>query len=494
MLRSRHIGLVCLAIFTFTFASEAQSGASAIIASAQRTGKAPVIIIPGISGSELIDSHTGKTVWFSLKRGKDDDARLPMTSAVLSQNRDSLRAGDIIRAVKVPVLPDVEVYQALIDALIERGYTEGDWRHPKATDVFYVFAYDWRRDNVESAQLLMQKMIAVKRAVRKPKLKFDIIAHSMGGLIARYAAMYGSADLPRDGVTPVPTWAGAAHINKLMMFGTPNEGSFSSLDALLNGYPIIADRKLPFVDDLRPEDVMSNPSTFQLIPHQASARFFDEDLKPIKIDLYDPATWAKYGWGAVNDPKFLAKLKDGDKSVLSAKERKALTDPKNPNIDDRLLARTTVAQVRAYFASALNRAKRFHAALDAVTKSVPIQLFAYGSNCKPTLDAAIIIRDDKKDRWVTIVEPRDLKTSAGVDIKKDALKTALYSTGDGRVTTRSLLNEAGELISSAAGTAASLFSLKSSFFGCSSHTQLFLDKPIQESFLGALDVEKPKQP
>ena len=133
-------------------------------------------------------------------------------------------------------------------------------------------------------------------------------------------------------------------INKLMMFGTPNEGSARSLDALLNGYPIIADRKLPFVDDLRPEDVMANPTAFQLIPHQASARFLDEDLQPLKLDLYDPKTWEKYGWGAINDPKFLAKLRGGNRSVLSEKELKALNDPKDKNADDRLLARTSVAQ------------------------------------------------------------------------------------------------------------------------------------------------------
>ena len=107
---------------------------------------------------------------------------------------------------------------------------------------------------------------------------------------------------------PVPTWAGAPYINKLMMFGTPNEGAFSSFDSLINGYPIVADRKLPFVDDLRPEDVMTCPSAFQLIPHQSSARFLDENLQPIKVDIYDPATWVKYGWGAISDPRFLGKL------------------------------------------------------------------------------------------------------------------------------------------------------------------------------------------
>ncbi|MEJ7711532.1 MAG: hypothetical protein WKF84_17125 [Pyrinomonadaceae bacterium] len=64
----------------------------------------------------------------------------------------------------------------------------------------------------------------MKRKLNRPDLRFNIIAHSMGGLVARYAAMYGDADLPRDAEDLKPTWAGA-NINKVFMFGTPNEGS-----------------------------------------------------------------------------------------------------------------------------------------------------------------------------------------------------------------------------------------------------------------------------
>ena len=175
MLKPLPLLLFLLAFVTCAFDTTAQTPTpTPIPRAATATGKDPIIIIPGISGSELINPKTGKKVWFSVKRDKDDDLRLPMLSPVLASDRDSLRVGDIIREVKLPVLPDVEIYQTLIDALIERGYTEADWKHPKATDVFYVFAYDWRRDNVESAQLLMQKMIAAKRALRKPGLKFDI--------------------------------------------------------------------------------------------------------------------------------------------------------------------------------------------------------------------------------------------------------------------------------------------------------------------------------
>ena len=460
----------------------------------QTTGKNPVIIIPGIQGSELVNSQTGKLVWFAVRREKDDDLRLPMTSANLARNRDNLVAKDIIRAVKLPgVLPDIEVYQGLIDSLKARGYAEADWNKPQAADVFYVFAYDWRRDNVETARLLIQKIEAVKRAVKRPDLKFDIIAHSMGGLIARYAAMYGTADLPLEGRKPVPTWAGGRHINKLLMFGTPNEGSFDAFVGAINGSTVVSTRNLPFIDDFRPEDVLTTPALFQLMPHQTAVRFLDENLQPLKIDLYNPATWQKYGWGAVNDPKFLSKLKDADRLAKENKDIQPVKLGKDANFDDRILAETTSAQVRAFFATVLNRAKRFNLALDAPTKKSPILLYAYGGNCQPTLDAAVLMHNDKKDRWLTITDARDIKTSGGREIKKDEVKAAMFTLGDGRVTKSSLLaenpaSEGGtkELISN--------FSLKSSFFGCGLHTQLFLEKTIQDSFLSALVVETTKQP
>ncbi len=458
----------------------------------QATGKNPVIIIPGVSGSKLVNPKTGKTVWFSVRRDKDDDLRLPMTSPILSRNRDSLIVEDIIRSVEVlPILPDVEVYQSLIDALEARGYTEAQWDKPQATDVFYVFPYDWRRDNVETAHLLMRRMTAVKRALRKPGIKFDIIAHSMGGLVARYAAMYGMSPLPAS--RPVPNWSGAAHMNKLMMFGTPNEGSFNSMDALMNGYPIIANRRLPLIDDLRPEDVMTSPAVYQLIPHQTSARFLDENLKPINVDIYNVDNWIKYGWGSIADPKFLGKLRDAERLAIKNKDIKPQKRRAGDNYEDGLVSQLTFAQVRAFKSSALNRARRFHRALNVTVRSSPVQLYAYGGNCEQTLDALVLIHDASKDRWTTLTDAKDIKTSSGTDIKKEDVRTAMFVEGDGRVTKRSLLAESN-LPNNGGPDIKRMIPLTSSFLGCGKHTKLFLEKPIQDSFFSSLVVEQQQQP
>lgn len=463
---------------------------SCIAVSAQTTGKEPVIIIPGLQGSELIDP-TGKTIWFSIHRGKVDDIRLPITSTVMSRNRDGVRAGDIIRKVDLKLLPDVEVYKALTDALESKGYTEAKWNAPRATDVYYVFPYDWRRDNVETAHLLIQKMAAVRRALRRPNLKFDIVAHSMGGLIARYAAMYGMSDLPVG--PPVPNWSGANYIDKLMMFGTPNEGSFTAFEALLDGSPVVADRKLPLIDDFRTEDVFSIPSIYQLLPHNSQMRFLDEDLKPVAVDLYDPKTWEKYHWGALYDPKYLSKLRDAATLAATNKEIKPKPLDKKANLDDRQTSQTTFAQARAFLAAALDRAKRFAVALDAPVKKVPIEIYAYGGNCAQTLDGAVLV-SDKDNMWTTIIDGKDIKSKDGKELKKDEVKAAIYSLGDGRVTQRSLLASDQTMVDGKPEFANAIFPVASSFFSCGSHTKLFLEKPIQDSFLSALVVEKTNQP
>ena len=475
--------IATLFLLSITFITQAAS---------QATGKNPVIIVPGVQGSKLVNPKTGRTVWFSFKRDKDDDLRLPMASPVLGRNRDSLQATDIIRSVGVlPFLPDIEVYQSLIDALQERGYKEATWDDPQATDVFYVFPYDWRRDNVETAHRLMSRMAAAKRSLGKPGLKFDIIAHSMGGLVARYAAMYGTSPLPAG--RAVPNWSGAKHINKLMMFGTPNEGSFGAMDALLNGHPVVANRRLPLIDDLKPDDVMTSPAVYQLLPHPASARILDEDLKPMNVDLYDVNSWLKYGWGPITDPKFLGKLRDARRLSATNKNIKPQRPGKKTSREDRLFHQLSFAQVRAFLSSALDRARRFHLALDAPSRSSPVQLFAYGGNCEPTLDAMALIYDPTKDRWTTLLEAKDIKTSSGIEIKKDAVRETLFSEGDGRVTKRSLLGERDTNTGGASATAGRI-TFQSSFLACGSHTKLFLEKPIQDSFFSSLIVESHKQP
>lgn len=377
-------------------------------------GRLPVIIIPGLIGSELINKNTKEKVWFDLGRSKDDDLRLPISSN-LKNNRDNLIPGDILRKIQlVRLTPEIEIYQKLIDTLRVDGFTEGKFDEPKAgddADTFYVFAYDWRLDNVENAQNLLTKIDAVRTKLNRPDLKFNIIAHSMGGLIARYAAMYGKADLRTR--NPRPTWRGNAYINSISMVATPNSGALSSLDSLLNGFSLFGSGKLnlPFIQNLSKYDLFTIPSVYQLLPHTGTARAFDENLKPIKIDVLNSATWEKYGWTAFTDADFAKKF--------SAEEQR---------------------QAKSYFNAVLLRAKLFHTALDA-SPSVksPIPMFYLGAECRPTIDGMIIRKDAKKNVWKTEFGTTSYEKANGEKVTKEQTEAVLLTPGDGVVPKRSLI-------------------------------------------------------
>jgi pimeloyl-ACP methyl ester carboxylesterase len=422
----------------------------------QQTGKAPIIVIPGITGSELVNSQTGKLIWFQPFRSKDDDIRLPI-SPDLEKNRDSLVPGDIIRGVRFfRFLPEVEIYERLINALEKRGgYNEANWDDPGENghqDAFYVFPYDWRRDNVETARLLIRKVEDLKKRLGKPDLRFNIIAHSMGGLVSRYAAMYGDSDIPAG--RPDPSWAGGKHFEKIFLLGTPNEGSVSALNALLNGHTYLGGRlNLPFVRNVNRFDVFSLPSAYQLLPHKGSFTVYDEDLKPMDIDLYDPQTWNEYDW-----------------TIWKAKGfEKRLTEPEQE-----------VAMV--YFRTALKRAERFEEALNATSRRpAQVSFYLIGADCKDTPAAFILRRNEKRDQWITQFRPTSFRRSNGEQVTSEDLKKILFANGDSVVTKRSL---AGKIPSATGGPQGS--TVAAELYHCESHTRLVTNTEIQDKLFNYL--------
>ena len=416
---------------------------------ASRTGKTPVIIIPGLTGSELVNAKTGEEVWFKARRAKDDDLRLPI-SPVLSRNRDDLVTRDIIRSVQfLKILPETEIYERLIVALEARGYREARWETAKrgdSQDTFFVFPYDWRRDNVESSRLLVRRIENLKRRLGRADLKFNVIAHSMGGLIARYAAMYGNADIPS--AAPKPSWAGARHFEKIFLLGTPNEGSVASLNSLLNGFSYIGGGlNLPFIQNISRFDVFTIPSIYQLLPHEGSFLVYDEGLKPLAVDLYDPEVWEKYDWAIWRDDDF-------SKKFTPAEQRNA----------------------QAYFRAALLRAKRFQAALDANTsEKVPVSFYLVGADCKETSNAILLRRNEKKSRWETHFKADAFTSASGEKVTDQQIKPLLFALGDSVVTKRSLAGE-----SLIAGGRKTVLPIVSELYQCESHNKLVTNPEIQD--------------
>ncbi|MFZ1699925.1 MAG: hypothetical protein WBO10_00540 [Pyrinomonadaceae bacterium] len=422
-------------------------------------GKNPIILVPGLSGSELVNKNTGERIWFKTFRSKSEDLRLPV-STELSKSRDSIVPGDILRGVKIGPIPVTDIYGGFIQTMeVRGGYYEETWEAPSEQgyhDSLYVFAYDWRLDNVLNAQRLIRSVEALKKKLKKPKLKFDIVAHSMGGIISRYAIMYGDDDLPAGNRKPTPTWAGSKHFDKVILMGTPNEGSVSSLGAMVNGFTIGGLRiDLPFVQDTSKFTVFTIPTSYELLPAPGTLRAFDENLEPLDIDIYDPQTWSKYGWNPIDDKDFVKEF--------SPTERRAAP---------------------AFFTAQLSRAKRLSEALTAAPgKSVGVTFFVVGSDCRAAADAIVVYHERNSEEWKTLFRPRSFTRSDGVKVSEDEVKKVMYAMGDGVVTTRSL--EA--VTQSKAAGIVSILDGGSGKFICEDHNKLAANSRIQDYIIGVLD-------
>ncbi|MGB8508022.1 MAG: hypothetical protein WCD76_06445, partial [Pyrinomonadaceae bacterium] len=153
----------------------------------------------------------------------------------------------------------------------------------------------------------------------------------------------------------------------------------------------------------------------------------------------------------------------------------------------------TLAELDGYFAAVLTRARRFHEAVDVgeTTGTRPVALFAFGGDCEETLAAPVIMRDEKRGRWTTLVSPRSLRTPAGRRLSRKEVIRAMYEPGDGRVTRPSLLGQ-----NLGAGRAGDFYEttlpVAYAAFACDLHSDLQSNKTLQDNALTLLVNEMMK--
>lgn len=429
--------------------------AVAVTVSAQ--DRNPVILIPGLTGSELRDKKTGERVWFKTRKSKSEDLRLPISTDI-TKMADGLEATDILREVKIGPFPVTDVYGGFIKAMEQRGgYREESWTEPGEdghTNALYVFAYDWRLDNVVNARLLVRTVERLKKRLGKPDLKFDVVAHSMGGIIARYAVMYGDSDLPTGRRAAKPAFAGSKHFDKVILLGTPNEGSALALNALLNGFSIGGLRiDLPWAQDTSKFAVFTIPSLYQLLPAPGTAKIYNDELQPVSIDIYDPQTWNKYGWSVMQDKKFSARFSRGESRIA---ER--------------------------YLAAALARARQLHEALAAANgESGHTRFYPVGADCKSVLDGIVFVKEED-GKWKTLLKAKGFKRSDGQKVADADIREVIQSPGDGVVAARSL-----EASTQAAKLGlSSIYSGVPTKFFCEDHNKLAANSRIQDYVISVL--------
>ena len=355
----------------------------------------PVIVIPGLLGSELVQEETERVVWGAFRGdaanpNDDEGARLislPMEMGTpLRDLHDDVRSNGALREFRLRVLGlpiNLQAYQSIMQTLGVGGYRDdsgslGAIDYGDEHFTCFQFDYDWRRDNVENAQLLhdfiqtktayLQEEYAKRYGIENANIQFDIVAHSMGGLLTRYYLRYGNEDLPDDGSDPEITWAGAEHVSRAILVGTPNAGSAKALRQMVEGKN--TSRITP---DYAPAILGTMPAGYQLMPRGRHGALVDANAPETAIDsIFAPAFWERMEWGLA-DPE--------QDEVL----RQLL-----PDVEDRTERRRIALDHQR---KSLERARQFTEALDRpATPPDGLELALIAGDSEPTLSRLSVDR------------------------------------------------------------------------------------------------------
>jgi len=211
----------------------------------------PVIIIPGITGTELYKGDD--LIWPDLNQMFSDinDQFLTDNLSLNEQGYsiEDISTGEVVKKMlDVPIL-NVDIFDDLINELNEVGYEENQ--------KYFFFPYDWRLNLETTKDLLNQKIEELKLQTGK----VDIIAHSMGGLLVK---------------AYLDTYSNDA-VDKLIFVGTPHLGAPKAGKVLLQG-----DRfGIPWLENDRIKEIAENsPAIHQLLP---SKTYFDQFQGYIRV-------------------------------------------------------------------------------------------------------------------------------------------------------------------------------------------------------------------
>lgn len=394
------------------------------------TDRNPVVVIPGILGTKLVQEDSRRIVWGAFTYGAADadnpeGARLvalPMREgAPLADRRDDVEPDGVLTTLEANVavlkITALRPYQSIIRTLAAGRYTDRDITRAAAGThandrpasgfddagthfTCFQFDYDWRRDISEQAPRLHQLIAEAsalataardqtRGAASADPVKVDIVAHSMGGMVLMYYLKYGTAPLPEDGSLPPLTWAGAKLIRNAVIVGTPSAGSVLSFKQLIEGAEFA-----PIAPTYRPAVLGTMPAIYQLMPRQRHHPVIDAATGQ-PIDIYDPDQWERRHWG--------------------------LADPGQAEFIKWLLPETKEAEVRRRIAldqltRCLRRAEQLHRALDIPAETPPgLELHLFAGDAKKT------------------------PAKVAVDPKTNRIKVATFAPGDGTVTRASAL-------------------------------------------------------
>jgi hypothetical protein len=231
-----------------------------------------IVIIPGIGGSELSDS-TGHKTWTV---GISALTRLLIKPGALDEDHGGqLEPTALIRSFTTfGPLMNIVGYEGLSEILESNFRSPRSHVHrkgrpaPSDTDVL-LFPYDFRRSIADSAvglaDAINQTLAGIHQSAQHDRV--IVLAHSMGGLVARY-------------------WIGALGgwrvCKALFTLGTPHRGAPKAFDWLVNGPGVGPLKHTALTRVLR-----GWPSMYELLP-QYPAIWSESEQRAIETDQIPP--------------------------------------------------------------------------------------------------------------------------------------------------------------------------------------------------------------
>lgn len=218
-------------------------------------------------GSELWDG--AKLIWPGTGWEKLS-ATYPEDYVTKLATSDTLRVGKIFDKVSIFGFPFDHLatgYDKALSVLSDIGFSE-------STGNLTPFPYDWRRDIRDTARLLHQRLAGPDLTGKR----IGIVAHSMGGLIARYA---------------MEKLTKPANVELLVLAAVPHHGAPVAFQNLIGA------RTEVFLTGAQCKRAVNNskfPAAYQLLPHPATKSFFDASAGGMKpADIYDPNVYRPLG-------------------------------------------------------------------------------------------------------------------------------------------------------------------------------------------------------
>lgn len=247
------------------------------------SGERVTVFVPGYQGSFLEKQSDHELVWITpgdaLSNG-DVSLALPFEGEGKVRHYGTLEPrGPVTRMIVLPALFDVQLYQPWLEF--------GAKRLPS----FMPFGYDWRQDIRDSGKVLCERLASLPS-----KMRIDLVAHSMGGLVTLSCLRHAPPGV-------------AERVDHLVFAGTPFQGAPGIFEDLQRGTTIALNKSL-----LDQQALLTFASAWQLAPRDADF-FVDQSGAPAKVAAFDDDAWVKHGWGvfsaadAYGNPAYRAQLK-----------------------------------------------------------------------------------------------------------------------------------------------------------------------------------------